>query len=93
MHARVAAGVPAAAIAGRADLLLTDNLDDFRTRDCSIINTRILRTHGRDRQLFSILYERQDGVSLVVAHPIDAANWLQDGFDITPASIRQRYQP
>lgn len=92
MRDREDAGVLATAISARADLLLTDNLDDFRTNDCSLINTRTLRSHGRDRQLFSIFHERQDGVSLVVAHPIDAANWFLEGLAITPAAIRLKYQ-
>lgn len=92
LHDREDAGVLATAISARVNLLITDNLKDFQTSDGEVINTRILRSKPTERQLFTILHERQDGVSLVVAHPIDAANWLLEGLLITPEAIRARYR-
>jgi predicted nucleic acid-binding protein len=92
LHDREDAGVLAMAIASRTDLLLTDNLDDFRTRGCAVVKTRQLKTGGKERQLYCIVHERQDGVCLLVAHPIDAANWLLEGLPLTPEAIRDRYR-
>jgi predicted nucleic acid-binding protein len=83
------AGVLASAIAARIDLLVTNNLDDFQTKDAERIQTREITLRKEPpKQLFSIPYERNDGVSIVIAHPIDALAWLHDGIRPTPETIR-----
>ena len=92
MNDREDAGVLAFCIADRVDLLVTDNLVDFVTNDSERRNTqRVGRSNGTTRQLFTLLHERADGVSLVVAHPIDAVAWLANGCRPNPGSLRQRY--
>ena len=91
MHDREDAGVLALAIAAKVDLLVTDNLKDFRTKDGETIKTRVVNSRSAKRQLFSVIHERTDGVSIVVAHPIDAADWLRDGREISAAMVRKQY--
>ena len=92
MTDREDAGVLAFCIADRVDLLVTDNLVDFTTNDSQRRDTqRVRRSNGTTRQLFTLFHERADGISLVVAHPIDAAIWLETGVSPTPASLRRRY--
>lgn len=86
------AGVLTSCIAARVDLLVTDNLDDFLFKDAERINTReVVRRDGTTRQLFAVVYERNDGVSIVIAHPIDALGWLRLGLRPTPDVIRSHY--
>lgn len=86
-------GVLASAILIRADLLVTDNLDDFRTKDSEIVPTRSVPTRdGGTRDLYAILFERADGVALVIGHPLDVADWLAAGLRPTPETIRQTYR-
>ena len=92
MHDREDAGVLATAIAARADVLVTDNLRDFQTNDSEIINTRTVQSNGIVRQIFCIIHERGDGVSLVVAHPVDVIAWLREGHEITPDTVRRLYR-
>jgi predicted nucleic acid-binding protein len=88
------AGVLASAIAARVDLLITDNLDDFAIKDVERIATQIVRRRGGSRrQLDALIFERSDGVSLVIAHPIDAIEWLDGGMRPTVDAIRKRYAP
>ena len=92
MHDREDAGVLALAIAAKVDLLVTDNLKDFQTKDGKTVKTRVVRSRIAKRQLFCVIHERKDGVSIVVAHPIDAADWLRDGRDISAAMVRKQYR-
>lgn len=86
------AGVLASAILARADVLVTDNLDDFRTNDCETISTRSVSTHnGGVRDLYAIVFERVDGVALVVGHTLDVVSWLGTGQRPTPEWIRQAH--
>ncbi|MFI5012685.1 MAG: PIN domain-containing protein [Hyphomicrobiales bacterium] len=83
------AGVLASSIAARADLLVTNNLDDFALKDCERVNTReIIRPGQPAKQLSALVYERNDGVSIVVAHPLDALDWLKQGLRPTAEAIR-----
>lgn len=87
------AGVLASAIAARVDLLVTNNLEDFQTKDAERISTREIKLRRESpKQLFSILYERNDGVSIVIAHPLDALAWLRDGVRPTPENIRRLFE-
>jgi len=88
------AGVLASAIAARVDLLITDNLDDFAIKDAERIATQSIRRRGGSRrQLDALILERSDGVSLVIAHPIDAIECLGEGMRPTADAIRKRYAP
>ena len=91
MHDREDAGVLGTAIAAKVDLLVTDNLRDFQTNDSETRKTRLVHSRGVQRQLFSVIHERGDGVSIVVAHPVDAVDWLQNGQEISAAMVRRRY--
>ncbi|MCJ2060338.1 PIN domain-containing protein [Methylobacterium sp. J-048] len=92
MTDREDAGVLAFCMADRVDLLVTDNLSDFVTNDSERRDTqRVSRRDGTTRQLSVLIHERLDGVSLAVAHPIDAVLWLAAGFRPIPASLRLRY--
>lgn len=92
MSDREDAGVLASCIAARVDLLITDNLRDFVTNDSVRVDTRVVRRRdGSTRQLFALIYERADGVALVVMHPIDAIGWLRAGDAPTPTAVRERY--
>lgn len=87
------AGVLASAIAARTDLLVTDNLKDFVFEDGDVVETRTVASRGKpDRQLFAVIYERNDGVSLVVAHPIDVLEWLRRGTVPTVDFVRSLAQ-
>ena len=88
------AGVLASAIAARADLLIADNLDDFAIKDAERVATQTVRRRGGSRrQLYALILERSDGVSLVIAHPIDAIEWLDAGMRPTADAVRKRYAP
>ncbi len=91
LHDREDAGVLAAAYAGRASVLATDDLDGFLTSDCERFDTSVAEGYGRQRQLFAATHERADGVKLVVAHTIDVVSWAREGFEFSPESIRRRY--
>ncbi|CCD89767.1 conserved protein of unknown function [Bradyrhizobium sp. ORS 285] len=83
------AGVLASSIAARVDLLVTNNLDDFQIKDAEKFETRVIKRRDEsERQLHALAYERADGVSLVVAHPIDARDWLAQGLLPTPDLLR-----
>ncbi|MDQ0473815.1 PIN domain-containing protein [Labrys wisconsinensis] len=88
IHDREDAGVLATAIAGRVDLLVTDNLADFETKDSERIETQVVTSGGRERQLFALIHERQNGVSLLVAHPFDVLDWIARGIDLSAAAVR-----
>jgi predicted nucleic acid-binding protein len=83
------AGMLASLIAVRADLLITNNLADFAIKGCERIDTQKVELPGQPpRQLFALIYERNDGVRIVIAHPIDAVGWLRKGLRPTPDAIR-----
>jgi predicted nucleic acid-binding protein len=83
------AGVLASAIIARVDLLVTNNLADFEIKDSERVETRKISLRGqRSRQLFAVIYERNDGVGIVVAHPIDALEWLTEGVRPSPEIVK-----
>jgi hypothetical protein len=91
MRDREDAGVLASAIAAKVDLLVTDNLRDFQTNDSETIKTRRVASTVAQRQLFSVIHERADGISIVVAHPIDVVEWWREGHEISAAMVRRLY--
>ncbi|MGA7805435.1 PIN domain-containing protein [Bradyrhizobium sp.] len=83
------AAVLASAIAARVDLLVTNNLEDFVIKESERIKTRgITLGHQPAKQLAALIYERNDGVGIVVAHPIDALTWLTQGLRPSPKNVR-----
>jgi predicted nucleic acid-binding protein len=87
MHDREDAGILATAFASGTDLLITDNLDDFVTKDSVVLDTQKSAV-TRHRQLFAIRHQR-DGVDLIVAHPFDVLGWLRHDLDFEPEKLWQ----
>jgi predicted nucleic acid-binding protein len=78
------AGVLAVAFAADADLLITDNLADFETKDCvSIETSRARHANGSERQLSCQVHRSPTGRKLVVAHPLDLAARMTRGQAVT----------
>lgn len=83
------AGILASSIATRVDLIVTNNLNDFIIKGSSRVDTREVLLPGQPaRQLFALVYDRNDGVSIVIAHPIDALDWLRQGLRPTSEAIK-----
>ncbi|KQS67901.1 hypothetical protein ASG39_06005 [Rhizobium sp. Leaf371] len=78
------AGVLATAIAAKADLLVTDNLRDFATKDAAIIDTQVIETTASGQRTLQALRYRIGGADLIVAHPFDIMHWMRLGYDFTP---------
>jgi predicted nucleic acid-binding protein len=90
LHDTEDAGVLAVAFASRADLLITNNLADFAAKDAERLPTGrggfSSNSASRDHAL---IFERNDGVALVVAHPFDALEWLREGIAPRPDVVRR----
>ncbi|MCD2173828.1 PIN domain-containing protein [Rhizobium sp. C4] len=83
------AGVLATAFAADADLLVTDNLSDFTTKDSVVINTQRLNTKASGPRILQALRYQVGGGDLVVAHPFDVMQWLRLGYDFKPDALWQ----
>lgn len=84
MRDREDAGVLAIAFAADADLLVTDNLADFETKDCvSIATLRARHADGSERQLFCQVHRSPSGRNLVVVHPLDLVARMARGHSAT----------
>ncbi len=83
------AGVLAAAYASKTNLLVTDNLKDFSTKDSLQIDTRVVRSPSGARQLYALRH-RAPGVDLVIAHPLDVVTWLEQRLDFEPDTLWSR---
>jgi predicted nucleic acid-binding protein len=84
--------VMAVAMAARADLLVTSNLRHFLVPKCEAIVTRTTKGKGGVRELHVQIHRRPSGGHLIVADPVDAVAWLDDGIEITAEAIRSRYK-
>lgn len=81
------AGVLATAVGGRADIIVTDNLRDFVTKDADLIETQVISTAASgNRTLLALRYSLAD-TELIVAHPFDVMNWMRLGLDFTPDKL------
>lgn len=80
------AGVLATAFASRTDLLVTDNLKDFQTKESLRVDTRIVKASSGSRQLYALRHQRSD-VDLIVAHPLDVMAWLERRLDFEPDAL------
>ncbi|MGA7788646.1 MAG: hypothetical protein WCA56_10815 [Xanthobacteraceae bacterium] len=86
-------GVFATAFASGTDVLITDNLDDFAGGDSAIYDTSIIaRPDGATRQLSCQIRRRPNGQTLMVAHPVDFAHWIERRFDISPQCIESTFK-
>jgi len=81
------AGVLATAFGAQADILVTDNLRDFATKDASVVDTQVVNTTSSgQRPLLALRYEI-GSADLIVAHPFDVMQWLRLGYDFTPHTL------
>lgn len=78
------AGVLAIAFAAHADLVVTDDLADFETKDCvAIATSRARHADGSERQLSCQVHRSPDGRNLVVAHPLDLVARITKDHSVT----------
>jgi len=81
------AGVLATAFGGHADLIVTDNLQDFVTKDAEVVDTQVISTVASgSRTLQALRYSVAD-TNLIIAHPFDVMNWMRLGFDFSPDNL------
>lgn len=84
MRDREDAGVLAIAFAADADLLVTDNLADFETKECvSIATSRARHSDGSERQLSCLVHRSPSGRDLIVVHPLDLVARMARGHSPT----------
>ncbi|TCQ28929.1 PIN domain-containing protein [Rhizobium sp. PP-CC-3G-465] len=81
------AGVLATAIGTGADILVTDNLRDFATKDASVIDTQVVNTTASGQRTLQALRYQIGGADLIVAHPFDVMQWMRLGYDFTPETL------
>lgn len=81
------AGVLATAIGTGADILVTDNLRDFATKDASVIDTQVVNTTASGQRTLQALRYEIGGADLIVAHPFDVMQWMRLGYDFTPETL------
>jgi predicted nucleic acid-binding protein len=84
--------VMAVAMAARADLLITSNLRHFLAPKCEAIVTRTTKGKAGARELHVQIHPRPSGGQLIVADPVDAVAWLDEGVEITAGAVRSRYK-
>lgn len=80
------AGVLATAFGAGADILVTDNLKDFTTKDASVVDTQVVETSSGKRTLQALRYEIGNA-DLIIAHPFDVMRWIRLGYDFTPSTL------
>lgn len=81
------AGVLATAIGTGADILVTDNLRDFATKDASVIDTQVVNTTASGQRTLQALRYQIGGADLIIAHPFDVMQWMRLGYDFTPETL------
>ncbi|NHT78607.1 PIN domain-containing protein [Rhizobiaceae bacterium CRRU44] len=81
------AGVLATAIGTEADILVTDSLRDFATKDASVIDTQVVNTTASGQRTLQALRYQIGGADLIVAHPFDVMQWMRLGYDFTPETL------
>jgi predicted nucleic acid-binding protein len=81
------AGVLAAAVGAKADLLVTDNLKDFSSKDAVAIETQTVRSTTSGRRTLEAYRYQTANAELIVAHPFDVMQWIRLGYDFTPAAL------
>ena len=86
MHDAEDAGVLTAAIAANGDLLVTDNLNDFITKESLRTDTMVVKASSGKRQLEALRHQRP-GADLIVARPFDVMSWLERRLDFEPDAL------
>jgi predicted nucleic acid-binding protein len=81
------AGVLATAFGARADILVTDNLRDFTSKDASSVNTQIIETASSGTRILQAFRYEIGNTDLIIAHPFDVLGWIRAGFDFTPEKL------
>lgn len=81
------AGVLATAFGAQVDILVTDNLKDFITKDAAVVTTQVVDTRASGRRTLQALRYTIGSADLIVAHPFDVVQWLRAGRDFTPANL------
>lgn len=81
------AGVLATAFGAQADILVTDNLRDFTTKDASIVDTQVVNTTSSGPRTLQALRYRIGRADLIIAHPFDVMQWIRLGYDFTPDAL------
>ena len=84
--------VLATAFAGEAELLVTSNLKHFRTDECEVVETTKVKTSKRLRQLHAQIHTGGERW-LIVADPIDVADWIRRGTRVDPSMLHKIYGP
>lgn len=84
------AGVLATAFAARADLLVTDNLRDFATKDALSLETQVVMTTSAGPRTLQAFRYQAGQIDLIVAHPFDVMNWIRSGHDFTPSNLWEK---
>jgi predicted nucleic acid-binding protein len=87
------AGVLATAFAAKADILVTDNLKDFATKDAAIVDTQVVETASSGKRILQAFRYEIGNADLVVAHPFDVMRWIRLGYDFTPSVLWNLIQP
>ncbi|NTJ65103.1 PIN domain-containing protein [Agrobacterium rhizogenes] len=81
------AGVLATAVGAKADILVTDNLKDFTTKDASMVETQVVDTTSSGHRTLQALRYEIGSADLIVAHPFDVMRWVRMGYDFTPSTL------
>lgn len=81
------AGVLATAFAAGADILVTDNLGDFVTKDASVVDTQMVSTTSSGQRILQALRYEIGRADLIIAHPFDVMQWMRLGYDFTPRAL------
>ncbi len=81
------AGVLAAAFGTRADILVTDNLKDFVSKDAAILDTQVVETMPSGKRTLQVLRYRIGQADLIIAHPFDVMAWMRQRYDFEPDAL------
>lgn len=81
------AAVLATAIGAKADLIVTDNLRDFVTKDASVLDTQVIETRASGQRRLQVLRYQSGSADLVIAHPFDVMQWIRLGHDFRPDKL------
>ena len=73
-------------------MLVTSNLKHFQTGKCDVIKTKTVKASKGPRQLHAQIHTSGDRW-LIVADPIDVADWIRRGIRVDPSMLRNIYTP
>lgn len=81
------AGVLATAFGAKADILVTDNLRDFASKDAAVLDTQVINTRASGQRRLQAFRYQIGASDLIIAHPFDVVQWIRLGYDFTPAKL------